>query len=175
MQIINMVKSVDILSWVILFTLVMVVIGLYIKRTSPYVKEIVKSAVIDAERHFNSGQGQLKLKFATEKIRQSLPLVLRVFITHRMIVTMIEITLNKISHTFELDTVVDIIGNEDMVHKKINIQNTDEVSEIEISLNQRKPEIVEESKAEVYASLRAKTDWRDNTETSVEVGFKKKL
>lgn len=172
MELLNFLKSVDIGSWVILITLVLIVIGLYIKRSSPYVKEIVTNAIIEAEKHFNSGEGQLKLQFAVTKIRESLPLILRVFITHSMLVGMIESTLNKISCTFELDRKVDIIGNEIVIPKKIIIEKKDKTTNIEINTRE---EIKSESDVEVYANVKAKTDWKDNTETSVEVGFKKKL
>lgn len=167
MEILNFLKSIDIGSWVILITLVLIVIGLYVKRSSLYVKEIVANAIIEAEKHFNSGQGQLKLQFAVTKIRASLPLILRVFITHSMLVNMIEATLNKISCTFELNRKVDIIGNEVAIPKKIIIEK----DSIEIDTREIRPD----SDVEVYANVKAKTDWKDNTETSVEVGFKKKL
>lgn len=172
MEILNFLKSVDIGSWVVITTLILVVVGLYIKRSSPYVKEIITNAIIEAEKHFNSGQGQLKLQFAITKIRASLPLILRVFITHSMLVGMIETTLNKISCMFELDRKVDIIGNEIILPKKIIIEKKDKTTNIEIDTRE---EVKSESDVEVYANVKTKTDWKDNTETSVEVGFKKKL
>lgn len=172
MEVINTLKSIDLVSWVILFTLLMIVIGLYIKRSSPYVKDIVTNAIIEAEKHFNSGEGQLKLKFAVTKIRESLPLILRVFITHRMLVTMIETTLNKISDSFELDKKVDIIGNEIIIPKKIIIEKKNKDTSIEIGTMELNKD---DSDIEMYANLKAKTNWKDDTETSVEVGIKKKL
>ena len=176
MAILNTLKSVDVLSWVILFTLTMIAIGLYIKRASPYVKDIITNAIIEAENHFNSGEGQQKLHFAVSLIRNKLPVALRIFITHRMLVTMIETTLNKISDSFELNKKIDIKGNDNVVYKRVGIDDVNKTTSIEIdtrpidTMNKQK-----DSDVEVYANVKAKTDWRDNTETSVEVGIKKKL
>lgn len=176
MEIVNTLKNVDILSWVIIFTLIMVAIGLYIKRASPYVKDIITNAIIEAENHFNSGEGQQKLHFAVTTIRGKLPVILRIFITHRMLVTMIETTLNKISDSFELNKKVDIKGNDSIVYRKIDIDEVNKTTSLE--MDTRPINVVNTSKdsdVEVYANVKAKTDWRDNTETSVEVGIKKKL
>lgn len=175
-EVLNYIKQVDITSIVIIGVLIVLVIWLYIKRSSPYVKEVVLNAVIEAENHFNSGEGQQKLHFAVTTIRMRLPLILRVFITHRMLVTMIETTLNKISDSFELHRKVDIKGNEDIIAKKIIIEQEDVKTSFEF--DSRDKTTIEEKKdsdVELYANVKAKTDWRDNTETSVEVGFKKKL
>lgn len=176
MEAIEFLKSVDTFSWVATITFILVVIGLYIKRKSPYVKEVVTNTIMEAEKMFNSGEGQQKLKFAVTAIRAKLPMILRIFITHRMLVTMIEGTLNKISDSFDLDRKVDIKGNEMIVPKKIVIEKKDNMTSFE--LDTREPEVeVEDGKSntELYASLKAKTDWRKDTETSVEVGIKKKF
>ncbi|MGL5960696.1 MAG: hypothetical protein ACRCZ0_01905 [Cetobacterium sp.] len=139
----------------------MTMVGLYIRRTSPVVKNIVSTAIIEAEKAFNGGQGQEKLEFAVIVIRSRLPRIVSVFVTKRMLVSMIEVTLNKIAKTFEINKVVDIVGNEDRV--RIDV---DAVVE---------KEVVKKDNGEVYASLKNNTDWKDNTNTSIEVGFKKKL
>lgn len=175
--ILNYIKQIDVTSIVVIGVLLALVVWLYIKRSSPYVKEVVLNAVIEAENHFNSGEGQQKLHFAVTTIRMKLPLIFRVFITHRMLVTMIETTLNKISDSFELHRKVDIKGNENVIPKKIIIEQEETKTSFEFDTRD-KTTIVEEKKdsnVELYANVKAKTDWRDNTETSVEVGFKKKL
>lgn len=166
-------KNVDILSWVIIFTLMMVVIGLYIKRASPYVKDIITNAIIEAENHFNSGEGQQKLHFAVTIIKSRLPVVLRVFITRRMLVTMIEVTLNKISSSFELEKVVDIKGNEDSVFKRVGVETKNKTTSIK--LDTRPLEFKKDTSVEAYANMKTKTNWRDGVETIVEVGVKKKI
>lgn len=176
MEFISFLKSIDKVTYITISMLIVLCIGLYIKRKSPLVKQIVENAIIEAEKKFNSGEGQLKLKYATERVRERVPIIFKVFITHSMTVTIIENTLNKISSTFEIDRNVDIIGNETIVSKKININNNGtNVSELEINVNQPVSEDSKSSDTEVYASLKAKTDWRKDTETSVEIGFKKKL
>ncbi|MGL6167459.1 MAG: hypothetical protein ACRC0Y_04130 [Fusobacteriaceae bacterium] len=154
-------KSVDLLSWVILVAVGITLIGLYVKRTSPIVKEIITNAILEAERLFNSGEGQKKLDFAVTVIRLRLPKVLGLFITKSMLVSMIEIILNKISHTFELKTKVDIIGNDDKVNFNVESHKTEEYSK--------------EGNTELYGSVKTKTDWKDNADTTIEIGFKKRL
>ncbi|MGL6130232.1 MAG: hypothetical protein ACRCZ9_01290 [Fusobacteriaceae bacterium] len=73
---------------------------------------------METERVFNSGQGQEKLEFATMVIKSKLPSIASVFVTKRMIVSMIETTLNKVAKTFEVDKIVDIVGNENTVSSK---------------------------------------------------------
>lgn len=175
-EVLNYIKQIDTTSIVIIGVLIVLVVWLYIKRSSPYIKEVVLNAVIEAENHFNSGEGQQKLHFAVTTIRTRLPLILRIFITHRMLVTMIETTLNKISDSFELHRKVDIKGNEDIIPKKIIIEQEDVKTSFEFdSRDKTTIEEKKDSNVELYANVKAKTDWRDNTETSVEVGFKKKL
>ncbi|MGL6185549.1 MAG: hypothetical protein ACRC1T_09255 [Clostridium chrysemydis] len=176
MEFILFLKNIDTISYITIFTLIMICIGLYIKRKSPFIKEIVENAIIEAEKKFNSGEGQEKLKYATERVRERVPIIFKIFITHRMTVTIIESTLNKISHTFDIDRKIDIIGNENIVSKKIEIDKDTRSTSFEVNMN--KGSVSEDDKSsdtELYASLKAKTDWRENTETSLEVGFKKKF
>lgn len=175
MEFISFLKNIDIASYIIIFTVIMVVVGLYIKRKTPFVKELVESAIIEAEKKFNSGEGQEKLKYATEKIREKLPTIFKVFITHRVTITIIESTLNKISHTFNIDRKVDIIGNDSIISKKVEIDKKSMQTTMEIKTNNLIQNTMNNSDTELYASLKAKTDWKDNTETSVEVGFKKRF
>lgn len=175
-EVLNYIKQVDITSIVIIGVLIALVIWLYVKRSSPYVKEVVLNAVIEAENHFNSGEGQQKLHFAVTTIRMKLPFIFRMFITHRMLVTMIETTLNKISSSFDLHKKVDIIGNEEIIiPKKIKIEQEENITSMEIDTREYVKEKEKDSNVELYANVKAKTNWRDDTETSVEVGFKKKL
>lgn len=95
------------------------------------------------------------------------------FITHRVTITIIESTLNKISHTFNIDREVDIIGNDSIISKKVEIDKKSMQTTMEIKTNNLIQNTMNNSDTELYASLKAKTDWKDNTETSVEVGFKK--
>lgn len=50
MEFISFLKNIDIASYIIIFTVIMVVVGLYIKRKTPFVKELVESAIIEAEK-----------------------------------------------------------------------------------------------------------------------------
>lgn len=176
MEVISFLKSIDTISYITIFTIIMVCLGLYIKRKSPMIKEIVETAIIEAENKFNSGEGQEKLKYATSKIRERVPTIFKVFITHSIAVTIIEDTLNKISNTFDIDKKVDIIGNEKKVYKKIDIDNYTENTTFEVGFkNDLSTKENKDSGTELYASLKTKTDWKDNTETSVEVGVKKRF
>lgn len=176
MEFLEFIKNMDRTSWIILGVVTLLFAILYIKRSSDTVKKIVLEAICEAECKFNSGEGQQKLEFAVECIRGNLPFIIRLFLTKSTLVTIIEGLLNTISHTFNLDKNVDIKGN-DMLFpiKEIKIDK----KEIGVELDTRnKSEIKEasiESDTEVYANVKAKTDWKDNTETSVEVGIKKKL
>lgn len=174
-DVLNYIKQMDLASIIIIGILLILVVILYVKRSSPYVKEVVLNAVIEAENHFNSGEGQQKLHFAVTTIRMRLPLILRMFVTHRMLVTMIETTLNKISDSFELHKKVDIIGNEEIIPKKIIIEQNENTTSMEIDTREFVEEKEKDSDVELYANVKAKTNWKNDTETSVEVGFKKKL
>ncbi len=176
MEFLEFIKNMDRTSWIILGVVTLIFSILYIKRSSDIVKKIILEAICEAEGKFNSGEGQQKLEFAVECIRGNLPFIIRLFLTKSTLVTIIEGLLNTISHTFNLDKNVDIKGN-DMLFpiKEIVIDK----KEIGVELDTRsKSEIKEtsiESDTELYANVKAKTDWKDNTETSVEVGIKKKL
>lgn len=111
-------KYINSITFMVGVASVLVLIGLYVKRSSPIVKTIVTNAIIDAEQKFNSGEGQQKLQYATIAIQAGLPFILKFFFSKRMIVTIIESTLNKVSDVFELDKKVDIIGNEAIEKKE---------------------------------------------------------
>lgn len=176
MEILEFIKNIDKSSWIILgcFSLFLVII--YIKRSSDIVKKIVLEAINEAECKFNSGEGQQKLDFAVDCIKIKLPFILGIFLTKNSLVSIIEGLLNTVSHTFNLNKQVDIKGNDTIItFKEIKINK----KEIDVELDTRsKSELIEasvESDTEVYANVKTKTDWKDNTETSVEVGIKKKL
>ncbi|MGL5049329.1 MAG: hypothetical protein ACRC6E_01685, partial [Fusobacteriaceae bacterium] len=59
-----------------------------------------------------------------------------------------------------LKTKVDIIGNDNKVN--FNVES-------------HKTESNKDGNTELYGSLKTKTDWKDNTDTTIEIGFKKKL
>lgn len=169
-NILNYVKGLDLTSWIIIVIGVLAVIGLYINRKRKFVKDLVKTAVVNAEKSFNSNQGQEKLDFATEYIKSRLPVILKYFISKRMIVSMIESTLNKLCDIFEVDEEVDIIGNEDI--KKVDI--TEKSVGVEFSSN-TEYEPIKDKNTEVYASLKAETDLHDNPELKAEIGIKHKF
>ncbi|MGL5049888.1 MAG: hypothetical protein ACRC6E_04555 [Fusobacteriaceae bacterium] len=158
---VGILKSIDLVSWVVLVVVGITLIGLYAKRTSPIVKEVITNAILEAERLFNGGEGQKKLEFAVTIIRLRLPKVLGLFITKSMLVSMIEIILNKISHTFELKTKVDIMGNDNKVNFNVELHKTEGD--------------IKDRSTEMYGAVKTKTDWKDNTESTIEIGFKKKF
>lgn len=153
---------------IIIFTL------LYLNKGIPFVRELIESVVIEAEKEFNSGEGQLKLNYAIDKLRAKLPSVLRIFVSRSVLVTLIENALNKLSKTFDLEKEVDIKGN-DSVFKGDKIKLEVNKKDVLIGINTEGSEVTKVSTSEVYGAVKISTDWRDKPNTSIELGVKKKL
>lgn len=69
--------------------------------------------IMDVEEKLNSESGQKKLDMAVALIQSKLPCILRVFVTKKLIVTIIEYILNGALKHFKHGERVDIIGNDD--------------------------------------------------------------
>ena len=166
--------NMDVTSWVIIGCIGVGLLIIYLNRRIPVVKRLVESAVIEAERNFNSGEGQLKLEYAVNSIKLRLPFVLRFLVTKSVIVTLIESTLNRISNTFDLDIEVDIKGNDGTkIHTKIDLNIGDtEVNTIYMDTPKDK---LNKGETEVYGGVKVTTDWKDKPKSSVEVGLRKKI
>lgn len=177
MEFLEFIKQIDKTSWIIISAVVFICGILYVKRSSDTVKTIVLNAINESEERFNSGEGQAKLDFAVETVRGGLPFILRIFMTKAMIISIIEGLLNTISFTFSLDKKVDIIGNDVFKGKKLKLDIEKDKGEIELGVSNKEiePILSKDSDTELYANVKAETDWKKDTETSVEVGIKKKL
>lgn len=172
MEFLEFIKNMDRTSWIILGVVALIFSILYIKRSSDTVKKIVLEAICEAECKFNSGEGQQKLEFAVEVIRLRLPFIIKIFLTKSTLVTIIEGLLNTISHSFNLDKRVDIKGNDTLFSlKKLMVKPSIKTTDVESEIKQ----VDIDSDTCIYANIKAETDWKDNTETSVELGIKKKL
>ena len=178
MEFLEFIKNMDRTSWIILGVVTLIFSILYIKRSSDIVKKIVLEAICEAEGKFNSGEGQQKLEFAVECIRGNLPFIIRLFLTKSTLVTIIEGLLNTISHSFDLGKQVDIKGNDIVLplgDLKVNLDKRMFGVELDTRNNLESKEANFDSNTMIYANVKAETDWKNDTETSVEVGIKKKL
>lgn len=147
---------------------------LYFLREKKIVRQIIINAICEAEVRFNSGEGQAKLDFATEQIKKKLPRYLSFIVSKSIIVTFIEYFLNKGLQLVKSEKKIDIKGNEDLeLVEKIDLNLYKKENSVELKYN--KNQSIKENKAEVYGSLKVKTDWHDNPDTTIEVGIKKKL
>lgn len=165
------ISQVDIYSWLTICVLLLLCIFLYIKRATPAIQSIVDNIVTEIEDSCNSDNGQRNLDSVANVVRPRLPFIFRIFMTKRTLVTIIETSLNKVSATFELNRIVDIKGNDDVLPTKLNIE-VNSVKDIPDGQNALE---TDNSDSEVYASVKTQTNWKDDTNTSVEVGFKKKF
>lgn len=178
MEFLEFIKNMDRTSWIILGVVTLIFSILYIKRSSDIVKKIVLEAICEAEGKFNSGEGQQKLEFAVECIRGNLPFILKLLLTKSTLVTIIEGLLNTISHSFDLGKQVDIKGNDILLPLdglRVDLGKRTIGVELDTRDNLGLKEVNIDSDTMVYANVKAETDWKNDTETSVEVGIKKKL
>lgn len=147
---------------------------LYFLREKKIVRQIIINAICEAEVRFNSGEGQAKLDFATEQIKKKLPKYLSFIISKSVIIAFIEYFLNKGLQLVKCEKKIDIKGNEDLEFiEKIDLNLNEKDNSVELNYN--KPQDMKEDKAEIYGSLKVKTDWHNNPNTTIEVGIKKKL
>lgn len=170
-DIIRICSSMDCWSWLFILGLIVLLIILIIFRTKPFVQDIVRNAVIETEELLNSESGQDKLIFATEIVKSKLPFIFKIFITKRTIVTLIEKTLNTLSISFKLNKIVDIKGNDD-VPIKLNVGQDDKHTNFNVIVGEKKQT---DSDTNIYGCVKTTTDWHDETNTSIEIGFKKKI
>lgn len=178
MEVIEFIKNIDRTSWIIIGSFNLLFILLYVRRASDNVKKIVLDVINEAEYRFNSGEGQQKLEFAVEIIRIRLPFILKLLLTKSTLVTIIEGLLNTISHSFDLGKQVDIKGNDIILPLdglRVDLGKRTIGVELDTRNNLGVKEINIDSDTMVYANVKAETDWKNDTETSVEVGIKKKL
>lgn len=88
---------------------VMVLVLLLVKKQY----SVFIDVIMDVEEKLNSESGQKKLDMAVALIQSKLPVYIRVFITKKLIVTIIEYILNGALKHFKHGEKVDIKGNED--------------------------------------------------------------
>lgn len=144
-QIKEMIISNPVLMWISIGIIVFVVIMAFVFKEKKLVKKAIYNGIVLAEKEFNSGEGQKKLEFATNYVKEQLPSWLRFIITKKLIITIIEFVLNKTSDIFQLEYDVDIIGNEKEVKTNVDIDtiNKNLKAEIEVS-KEIKPENTKE-------------------------------
>lgn len=106
-QIIGYLKSLDKLSIVIIVIFIVFLIFLFVKKQY----KIFIDAIRKAETMLNSGEGQKKLDFAVHYIQSKLPIVLKPFMTKKLIVSIIEYLLNKGLQHMGSEEKIDIKGN----------------------------------------------------------------
>lgn len=107
-QIITYLKSLDKISIILIILFIIFLIFMFVKKQY----KISIEAIRKAETLLNSGEGQKKLDYAVNYIQLKLPIILKPFMTKKLIVSIIEYLLNKgLQHMGSKDT-VDIKGNE---------------------------------------------------------------
>lgn len=80
---------------IISICIICIFVCLFIFRSNLIIKKITKNAIILAETKFNSGEGQQKLEYAVNYIQNKLPFILKFIITKKILINIIEITLQK--------------------------------------------------------------------------------
>lgn len=111
-ELINIIKTRPILAIIVCVVLLIAVILLFVFRETKYAIEIVSNAIIETEKACNSKKGQEKLDYAVTIVKSKLPKIISVFISKRIIVTLIEFMLNFLGKAFSIEKKIDIIGNE---------------------------------------------------------------
>lgn len=164
------IRTMDNGSWIIVLLVSIVLICVFLKRETLIVQQIVLNVILEAERKFNTKEGQLKLEFAANQLKLKVPKALRFFITKRMLVGLIEFVLNKFAHIMKVGVVIDIDGNDDFLMQDMKFDLRNKTPLDSIKNNQR-----DDSDFSVYGALKTETDWKSDHKTSVELGFKKKL
>lgn len=91
---------------------VLVIILLFIFKESKIVIDTVGNAIVEAETKLNSEDGQKRLEYAVSVVQDKLPRFAKIFITKKMIVSIIELMLNSMNKAFKIDKNIDIKGNE---------------------------------------------------------------
>lgn len=98
-----------------IISIIIVVIGIIVFKESKMVKQIVLDAVVSAETNLNSEGGQAKLENVVTVVKQKLPKFVSIFVTRKMIVDIVEESLNFVSTMYDLKHKVDIKGNEEEI------------------------------------------------------------
>lgn len=98
-----------------IISIIIVIIGIIVFKESKMVKQIVLDAVVSAEANLNSEGGQAKLENVVTVVKQKLPKFVSIFVTRKMIVDIVEESLNFVSTMYDLKHRVDIKGNEEEV------------------------------------------------------------
>ena len=107
-KILEFLKNMDKISIALVIIVMVLIIVMVIKKQYG----IFIDAIRKAEVSLNSGEGQKKLDYAVNYIQGKLPIILRPFLTKKVIVSIIEYLLNKgLQHMGATDK-VDIKGNE---------------------------------------------------------------
>lgn len=167
---IEYVKSLDKASIGLIILFVIMGVIVFIKRESKLVQQSVLSVILEAERKFNTKEGQLKLDYVVKELKLKVPTILRFLITKHMLVSLIEYLLNKFAHLMKVSAEVDITGNDDIKIKVPRVEVKDDIITATVGKATKKS-----SDFEIYGAIKTETDWRSNPKTSIEVGFEKKL
>lgn len=91
---------------------VLVIVLIFIFKESKIVIDTVGNAIVEAETKLNSEDGQKRLEYAVSLVKSRLPKFAGIFITKKMIVSIIELMLNSMNKAFKIEKNVDIKGNE---------------------------------------------------------------
>lgn len=173
-------------SIIVLLSILLLII-LYFFRSKSIVKKLIVEIINESEKYLNSETGQNKITFIETKLSEKiklLPFYIRIFIekfiTRHYIVTIIEKVLNEIQDAFDPNAKdIDIKGNEEIKKKRIDIYKNENNKKIGINLERKtiteKIENNKEYNTEIYASLKAETDFHDNPEIKAEIGFRKRF
>lgn len=90
---------------------------LYKKGKKEFVRKVVLSLVVQAEKALESGTGELKYAMVVEELYKSLPLILTMLISKKELDIMIESSVQYLKEYLEKDK--DLLGYEDE-YRKVN-------------------------------------------------------
>lgn len=159
----------------VILGIILFVIAIFYREKN-IVKKAVYNGIVLAEKKFNSGEGQQKLEFATDYVKQQLPTWLRFLVTKKLIVTIIEFVLDKTSDIFQLDYDVDIIGNEKTVETNFDLNEINKSLKAEIKTSKKiNPVEKQDWTGEIYGKIVLDTDFHSNPDVRAEIGFIKKF
>lgn len=174
-QIITWFKGIGIIGWVGIVAVIIIIVLCIVKKQYG----LFKKAIQEAERIFNSGEGQQKLEYAVEFIKSKTPIYLKPFITKKLIVSIIEWLLNKGADAIGMEEDIDIKGNESDID--INTKIKDELGKSSVEVRYDSNEKVankianKESDTNIYGAVKAETDFHGKNNASVEIGIQKTL
>lgn len=112
--------KVNISSIVVVLLFVIGLLFIYKRGKKDFVRKVVLSLVVQAEKALGSGTGELKYAMVVENVYKVLPYILRLLISKKELDNMIESSVQYLKEYLKKDK--DLLGYEDE-YRKVNFVN----------------------------------------------------